>query len=74
MADDPLDSYPAMMSAAHVAEYLGTTADQLAQWRHRGRGPAWTKVTEGRTGLVRYPREELRAYLVARTNSPAVRS
>lgn len=69
MEDDPLAAYPAMMTPGQVATFLNTSTDRLAQWRYRGRGPAWTKVTEGRTGLVRYPREELRTYI--RTNTTA---
>lgn len=71
MLDDPLAAYPPMMSSADVAEFLGTTPEQLAQWRYRGRGPVWTKISEGRTGLVRYPREDLRTYIEARTTRPS---
>lgn len=71
MSDDPLAGYPAYMSPGDVAAVLGTTIAQLANWRYRSRGPAWTKVTEGQSGLVRYPREQLRAYLAARTTTPA---
>jgi hypothetical protein len=71
MADDPLTSYPAMMSPDQVAEYLGTSAERLQQWRHKEIGPPWTKVTPGPRGLVRYPREDLRAYLRARTSPTA---
>jgi Helix-turn-helix domain len=67
MENDPLDKYPAMMTAGQVAEYLGTTVKLLAQWRTRGSGPPWTKVTPGKAGLVRYPREDLRAFIRSNT-------
>lgn len=66
---DPLDQYPAMMTSAEVAEYMGLDSRQLAEWRYRppeGGGPPYVKVTPGRNGLVRYPRERLRAYLAER--------
>lgn len=66
MAIDPLDQYPAMMSSAEVAEYMGVNTDRLAQWRYRGSGPPYVKVSAQRQALVRYPREELREWLAAR--------
>lgn len=72
MTDDPLGEYPPMMSATQVAEFLNTSVERLAQWRFQGIGPPSTKITPGTRGLVRYPREDLRRYLAARTNSPAV--
>lgn len=69
MTDDPLSGYPAMMSATQVSEFLNTSVERLAQWRFQGIGPPSTKVTPGTRGLVRYPREELRAYLAARTRA-----
>jgi predicted site-specific integrase-resolvase len=59
-----------MMAPPDVATFLGTTPERLARWRHEGSGPPWTKVTDGRNGLVRYPREDLRRYLAARTQGP----
>lgn len=66
MTIDPLDQYPAMMSPAEVAEYMGVDKARLAQWRYRGEGPPYVKVTPRQQGLVRYPREDLRAYIAAR--------
>lgn len=69
MTEDPLAGYPPMMSPPDVAAFLDTSVNRLARWRHEGSGPPWTKVTKGRNGLVRYPREELRAYLAANTTA-----
>ena len=71
---DPLDKYPAMMTANEVCEYTGISVDRLSKWRQAGRGPIWTKMGEGPTGAVRYPREDLRAYIEAHTVRPAVAS
>lgn len=72
MSDDPLSGYPPMISPPDVAAFLDTTVAQLAQWRHQGSGPPWTKLTTGRNGAVRYPREALRDYLTANTTVPVV--
>jgi len=74
MTTDPLDRYPAMMSPAEVAEYMGVDKALLAQWRWRGDGPPYVKMTPGRQGLVRYPREELREYIAARRKGIDVQS
>jgi hypothetical protein len=66
MTIDPLDGYPAMMSSAEVAEYMGVGKARLAQWRHRGGGPPYVKMNPAQQGLVRYPREDLRSWLAAR--------
>lgn len=69
---DPLDSYPAMMTAEQVSEYTGVSIDRLNTWRKLGRGPVYVKMGEGRNGAVKYPRESLRGYVAARTVTPAV--
>lgn len=71
MAIDPLDQYPAMMSSAEVAEYMGVDKARLAQWRHKGGGPPYVKVTPSQQGLVRYPREELRVWVAERLHGAA---
>lgn len=50
---------PAVLAAPEAAEYIGTTAGTLAQWRHRGQGPVFLRM--GRA--VRYRRVDLDAYL-----------
>jgi hypothetical protein len=72
METDPLDDYPAMMTSAEVAKYMNTTEGVLSQWRKRGGGPPYVKLTPTRNGLVRYPREQLRAYLAERLRNPRV--
>jgi hypothetical protein len=71
---DPLDAYPAMMTAAQVCEYTGISVERLSKWRQNGRGPVWVKMGEGPTGAVRYPREALRKYVEDNTVRPAVAS
>lgn len=71
---DPLDSYPAMMTAAQVFEFTGISIETLSGWRKTGRGPTYVKMGEGPNGAVRYPREDLRAYIKGNTVSPAVAS
>lgn len=67
---DPLAGFPAHIRAGDVAEYLGVSVQLLADWRKARIGPPFTKLTAGRNGAVRYPREGLRAYLAANTVDP----
>lgn len=67
---DPLSGFPAHIRAADVAEFLGVSVQLLADWRKAKIGPPFTKLTAGRNGAVRYPREGLRAYLAANTVNP----
>jgi hypothetical protein len=75
MADDsradPLDGFPTMMTPADVAEYVQVSEVRLAAWRGKKVGPPWVKVGDGPNGAVRYPREDLRRYIEARTVRPA---
>jgi hypothetical protein len=67
---DPLAELPTMLRAPVVAAILDVSVQQLADWRKDRVGPPFTKLTAGRNGAVRYPREALRAYLDANTFTP----
>lgn len=43
-----------LLTPAQVATYLGVTCGTLAQWRWKGIGPRWVKLSRGRAGRVRY--------------------
>jgi hypothetical protein len=64
-----LDEYRAMMTDGEIAGYMGVPRETVAQWRHEGSGPSYIQFTPGRNGLVRYPREDLRAFLAERTRA-----
>jgi hypothetical protein len=64
---DPLSDCPAMMTPGDVAGFLQVSEVRLASWRGKQVGPPWVKVGDGPNGAVRYPREDLRQYLVERT-------
>lgn len=55
----PLTDLPELLTAREVAEYLRTTEAALAQWRCRGRGPAYRKLST----RVRYRAEDVRAWV-----------
>ena len=63
---DPIDSYPLMLTAIEVCELTGISVERLNSWRKLGRGPVYVKMGDGPNGAVRYPREDLRAYINAR--------
>ena len=66
---DPLGTLPPMIRACDLAPFLGVAEQQLADWRKQGVGPPYVKLTPGRGGAVRYPREDLRAYLASNTRN-----
>lgn len=69
------------VSRETAAEYLGLSASTLATWASAGCGPTFTKLSNGRSGAVRYSLAELRRFMsdpqayharpVARFNKPA---
>src|SRR3982751_5151937 len=67
---DPLAGLPALIRPPDVAALLDVSVQMLAEWRGTKTGPPYTKLTSGRNGAVRYPRERLRAYLEANTVDP----
>lgn len=71
-AVDPLGHLPDMMTAQDMATFLSADLGLLAKWRSRKVGPPWVKLTDGKSGAVRYPREGLRAYLSARAHAGRV--
>lgn len=61
-----IDDLPGMVSTRDLAVFLDVSEGLLAKWRSTGIGPPWVKVSPGTSGLVRYPREDLRTYLAER--------
>ena len=52
-----------MLTAAHVSEMLGVAKQTLARWRDVGGGPKFVKIGVS----VRYPAEEVAAFVAAQT-------
>lgn len=55
------------LSPKQVTELLGVTEQTLANWRHRGNGPEYVKLSPGRQGAIRYSRKTVDAWLESRT-------
>jgi hypothetical protein len=62
-----------MLTTRQLAAFLGVGEGLLAKWRHQKIGPTYVKLTPGPSGAVRYPREDLRAYITGNTITPGVR-
>lgn len=61
-----------LLTPDEVGERLGVANQTLTNWRYKGIGPDWTKVSGqvGKPGgAIRYPESRLTAYLAARTRS-----
>jgi len=59
-----------MLTRREAAEELGVSEATLSRWAAERVGPAFVKYDDSRTGAVRYPREELDAYVASRLKSP----
>jgi len=55
-------SAPLYMNEHQIAAYLGMTVEAIRRWRLRGKGPPYCKLV----GAVRYRRDDLDAWAVAR--------
>ena len=51
------------MTSDEVAELLLVKPATMAQWRWRGRGPAFVKLADGPAGKVRYDRREVEKWM-----------
>jgi predicted site-specific integrase-resolvase len=60
-----------MLTPAQVAAEYGVAVRTLANWRYLGIGPKFVKLTQGRSGRVRYPRSAVAAWLAARGEGDA---
>lgn len=56
----------AQLTAAEASPIVGVAPKTLANWRALGRGPAYTKLSEGRGGRVRYRVADLQRFLAER--------
>ncbi|MFF5008046.1 helix-turn-helix transcriptional regulator [Streptomyces phaeochromogenes] len=52
-----------LLTAAQVYAVYGFTPKTLANFRHRGIGPAYVKLSPGRFGAVRYRRSAVELWL-----------
>lgn len=61
-----------LLTPAEVSSMSRLTKRALASRRHRGQGPAYVKLSPGRTGHVRYWRSTVLDWLTNRaTSSPS---
>lgn len=51
------------LTSDEVAELLRVRPATMAQWRWRGRGPAFVKLADGPAGKVRYDRREVEKWM-----------
>lgn len=54
------------MTEREAAKILGKSSFTMAKWRQAGKGPKFARIG----GTIRYFREELEAYVTARTVTP----
>ncbi|MFJ4672994.1 helix-turn-helix transcriptional regulator [Kitasatospora purpeofusca] len=55
-----------LLTPREASPIVRVTPKTLANWRSRGIGPAYTKLSEGRGGRVRYRLGDLHRYLADR--------
>lgn len=60
-----------LLTTEEVAELLQVSPELVRQWRSRGEGPRSYKLSPGRSGTVRYRREDVDAWLRTRWVPPA---
>jgi len=51
------------LTSDEVAQLLRVRPATMAQWRWRGRGPAFVKLADGPAGKVRYERREVERWM-----------
>ena len=51
------------LTSDEAAELLLVKPATMAQWRWRGKGPAFVKLADGPAGKVRYAAAEVRKYM-----------
>ncbi|MFC8517497.1 helix-turn-helix transcriptional regulator [Streptomyces sp. NPDC057257] len=55
------------MTPTQLVELLDVTYQTLANWRVRGNGPEYVKLSPGRQGAIRYSRKAVDEWLKSRT-------
>ncbi|OLT12233.1 hypothetical protein BJF79_22750 [Actinomadura sp. CNU-125] len=58
------------MTAKQVAALIGVTEETLANWRSRGHGPPYRKLSNGRSGRIRYRNTAVEEWLTSRELQP----
>lgn len=64
MIEAVMEAPPAMLTSKQVAKLLEISEGTLRNWRVRGLGPRYVRLSV-KYGAVRYPRHEVDAYLRA---------
>jgi predicted site-specific integrase-resolvase len=59
-----------LLTAKELSDILGIPEGTLRYWRNVGLGPVWHKLE----GTIRYPMEDVEAYLQSSRRVPSVRA
>lgn len=59
-----------MLTSKQTAELCGVKLNTLQKWRTRGTGPKYVKFGGANSAAIRYPREDVEAFIKARTVNP----
>jgi predicted site-specific integrase-resolvase len=62
-ADSSSTTLEQLMTPFEVADALRVSEIALARWRRAGSGPKFLKLSRGRSGLIRYRREDVADFL-----------
>lgn len=62
LVNDPAIEQGQLLFPKHLAARLNVTVETLANWRSRGLGPTYTKLTPGPQGRVRYRLDDVVAW------------
>ncbi len=58
---------PVYLRPAEAAARIGVSVKTIADWRLKGTGPTYVRLGDSTRSPIRYPEDELAAYLAART-------
>lgn len=58
------------LTARETGALMKVTEQTLANWRSRGTGPPYRKLSDGRSGRIRYRRSAVEAWLSGREMQP----
>lgn len=59
-----------LLTRAEAAELLAVSTNTLSRWAAERQGPAFVKLGPSDKASVRYPADELDAFIAARTKHP----
>lgn len=63
--ETPTTTAKKLLTPEEAAQFLGLSVTTLADWRYRGRGPEYLRLSQTARGRIRYPAESLAAWVEA---------